>query len=102
MRSGKAKINYWNLKVEATTLLTNTEDVKSGVKAQLRDRVFRKLKLIDYAISLKDLQAPLSNNLHSLSGKRKWQWSIAVNGPWRLCFYFKDSEASEVELLQYN
>jgi len=31
-------------------------DVKSGVKPQIQDRVFRKLKLIDYASSVNDLR----------------------------------------------
>ena len=78
------------------------KDVKSGVKPQLRDRVFRKLKLIDYAVSLEDLRAPPSNRLHFLQGKRRGQWSIAVSGPWRLCFYFENGEAFEIELLQYH
>lgn len=77
-------------------------DVKSDVQPQLRDRVFRKLKLIDYADCLDDLRSPPGNKLHSLSGDRKGQWSISVSGPWRLCFSFKNGEATEIELIQYH
>ena len=77
-------------------------DVKSSVKPQLRDRVFRKLKLIEAAESLEDLRAPPSNRLHPLLGKKKGKWAVAVNGPWRLCFYFENGEAFEVELEQYH
>lgn len=78
------------------------DDVRASVPSQLRERVFRKLKLIDYASCLEDLKSPPSNKLHSLSGNRKGQLSIAVNGPWRLCFYFELGEATEIELIQYH
>ena len=78
------------------------DDVVSGVLPELRDRTFRKLKLIDYATCLQDLRSPPSNKLHALLGNRKDQWAIAVNGPWRLCFYFNDGDASEIELIQYH
>ena len=78
------------------------KDVKSGIKAQLQARVFRKLKLIDYASCLEDLRSQPGNKLHPLTGKKKGQWAIAVNGPWRLCFYFEQGEASDIELVQYH
>lgn len=77
-------------------------DVKSEIQPQLRDRVFRKLKLIDYAACLDDLSSPPGNKLHPLVGDRKGQWSISVSGPWRLCFYFEEGEAAEIELVQYH
>lgn len=77
-------------------------DWKSEIKPQLRDRVFRKLKLIDYATCLKDLRSPPGIKLHPLTGERKGQWAIAINGAWRLCFYFEDGEAAEIELTQYH
>lgn len=78
------------------------KDVKSGIKPQLQDRVFRKLKLIQYATCLEDLKSPPGNKLHQLSGKRKGQWAISVSGPWRLCFYFENGEALDIELVQYH
>lgn len=78
------------------------KDIKAAVKPQLQERVFRKLKLIQYAECLEDLKAIPGNKLHALSGKRKGQWAISVNGPWRLCFYFNDGQASDIELIQYH
>ncbi|MFI4919748.1 MAG: type II toxin-antitoxin system RelE/ParE family toxin [Legionellales bacterium] len=78
------------------------EDIVDSILPNLRDRLFRKLKLIEYASSVNDLRSPPGNMLHPLVGKRKGQWAIAVSGPWRLCFYFDDGEASEVELVQYH
>lgn len=77
-------------------------DVKSKIKPQLRNGVFRKLKLIDYATSIEDLRSPPGNKLHSLKGDREGQWAISVNGPWRLCFYFENGEASGIDLIQYH
>lgn len=75
---------------------------KAGLKPHLRDRVFRKLKLLDYATCLDDLRSPPGNKLHPLKGEKTGQWAIAVNGPWRLCFYFENGDAKEVELAQYH
>lgn len=77
-------------------------DIKTGIQPQLRDRVFRKLKLIDYATCLEDLRSLPENKLHPLTKERKEQWAIAVSGPWQLGFYFENSEACELELVQYH
>jgi toxin HigB-1 len=38
--------------------------------------------------------SPLKSvGLHSLKGNRQGQWAITVNGPWRICFRFKDGHA---------
>jgi proteic killer suppression protein len=40
--------------------------------------------------------------LHPLKGSRKGQWAIAVNGPWRICFRFRDNNAFDVEIVDYH
>lgn len=47
-----------------------------------------------------DVDAAL--DLHSLKGGRKGQWVHTVNGPWRICFRFKDGDAHEVEIVDYH
>jgi len=68
----------------------------------LKDRLMRKLTILENAKELKDLSSPPSNHLHSLHGNRKGQWTISVNGPWRLCFKFEDGDIFDVELTQYH
>jgi proteic killer suppression protein len=68
----------------------------------LRDRLIRKLDILNSAKELKDLSAPPSNHLHPLHGEREEQWAISVNGPWRLCFRFIDGQICDVELVQYH
>lgn len=60
------------------------------------------LAMLDAATSLSDISPLKSVGLHSLKGNRKGQWAITINGPWRLCFRFKDGDAYDVEILDYH
>jgi len=40
--------------------------------------------------------------LHKLAGARKDQWAVSVNGPWRICFRFKDGDVWDVEIVDYH
>lgn len=60
------------------------------------------LAALDAATSLKDLSPLQSVGLHKLKGSRKGQWAMTVNGPWRLCFRFKDGDAHDVEIVNYH
>jgi proteic killer suppression protein len=62
----------------------------------------RKLLLIDAAESLRNLHAPPGNRLEALQGQRSGQWSIRINGQWRICFHFVDGEALNVEIVDYH
>ena len=44
------------------------------------------LAALDAATSLKDLSPLKSLGLHKLTGDRKGQWAMNVNGPWRIYF----------------
>jgi proteic killer suppression protein len=43
-----------------------------------------------------------SVGLHKLSGDRSGCRAIRVNGPWRIVFRFDDSDAYEVEIVDYH
>ena len=60
------------------------------------------LAALDAATSLKDLSPLKSIGLHKLSGDRAGQWAMKINGPWRICFRFKDGNAYEVEIIDYH
>ena len=62
----------------------------------------RKLDLLDGADSLEDLRVPSGNRLEKLSGDRKGQYSIRVNEQWRICFYWKSGQATDVEITDYH
>jgi proteic killer suppression protein len=57
---------------------------------------------LDAATSLTDLSPLKSVGLHKLSGDRTGQWAMTVNGPWRICFRFKNGDAYDVEITDYH
>lgn len=60
------------------------------------------LAALDAARSLADLGPLRSVGLHKLKGDRRDQWTITINGPWRLCFRFHDGDAHHVEIVDYH
>jgi toxin HigB-1 len=60
------------------------------------------LASLDAAASLHDLSPLKSVGLHKLTGDRKGQWAMSVNGPWRICFTFRDGDALDVEIVDYH
>lgn len=59
------------------------------------------LLALNVAKSLHDLSPLKSVGLHKLKGNRKNQWSMSVNGPWRICFEYRKGDAYEVEIVDY-
>ncbi len=70
--------------------------------SQLASVAQRKLYLIHAAQKVEDLRVPPGNRLESLKGSRQGQYSIRINDQWRICFYFKNGQASEVEIVDYH
>ena len=62
----------------------------------------RKLFMIQRAKELKDLLAPPANRLEKLKGDRKDQYSIRINDQYRICFRWEDSNAYDVEIVDYH
>ncbi len=72
-------------------------------KFQRVDRVAkRKLDQIHAAAALSDLGAIPGNRLETLAGDRAGQYSIRVNDQWRICFLWVDTDALEVEIVDYH
>ena len=75
------------------------EDTHSKkIPADLDNRLFRKLQLIDDAECDLDLRSPPSNHFEKLSGKLKDKYSIRVNGQWRLIFGWDGSEGKATNI----
>jgi proteic killer suppression protein len=68
------------------------------IPADLRNRLFRKLQLLDDATSDADLRTPPSNHFEKLSGRLEDCHSIRVNNQWRLVFKWRNGEARQVYL----
>ena len=63
---------------------------------------YRKIKYLMAASALEDLRVPPGNRLEALGGKRAGQWSIRINGQYRLCFEYADGKAYNVEIVDYH
>ncbi|MEL6769856.1 MAG: type II toxin-antitoxin system RelE/ParE family toxin [Bacteroidota bacterium] len=65
-------------------------------------RAYRKLLILDAAVSLNDLRVPPGNRLEALKGDRAGQHSIRINQQWRLCFVWDDGDAYDIEIVDYH
>ncbi|NNE37880.1 MAG: excinuclease ABC subunit A [Gammaproteobacteria bacterium] len=62
----------------------------------------RKLQYLHQAKVLNDLRSPPGNRLEILKGDRKGQYSIRINDQWRICFYWVNDDAFDVEIIDYH
>ena len=58
--------------------------------------------MLNNAQSLADLRVPPGNRLERLRGDRAGQYSIRINDQWRLCFEWRETDAYEVEIVDYH
>lgn len=84
-----------------------TEKIWNGeasrkLPADIQQRAFRRLKMLDAATNLDDLKSPPSNRFHALIDDRAGQHSISINMKWRICFVWKDGDAYDVEITDYH
>ena len=59
----------------------------------------RRLEAIDFAGAVEDLREPPGNRLEKLKRGRKGQWSIRINGQFRICFRWDGKDAWGVEIV---
>jgi len=62
---------------------------------------FRRLRALHNAETLKDL-AGSGMSLEALRGERGGEYSIRVNGQFRICFKWNPGEATDVEIVDYH
>lgn len=62
----------------------------------------RKLEVLEAAEQLQDLRIPPANRLEKLSGSREGQYSIRINQQWRICFEWRETDAHQVEIVDYH
>ena len=88
-----------------------TEDIYDAVDSKAARRCCpehiwhvarRKLDHLNRARRLHDLASPPSNRLEALHRDRKGQHSIRINDQYRICFYWTDLGAADVEIADYH
>jgi len=73
-----------------------------GLAHDFQRRAYIRLRILDAADSLTDLNIPPGNRLEKLSGDRKGKHSIRINNQWRICFIWRQGNAFEVEITDYH
>ncbi len=88
-----------------------TADIDSGIssraaRATLPKHLWgvaqRKLSYLDAASSVKDLAAPPGNCLEALKRNLAGFWSIRINDQYRVIFRFGESNAYDVQIVDYH
>ena len=54
--------------------------------------------ILNNAKDLNDVRVPPGNRLEALSGTRRGPHSLRINAQWRICFVWKNGDASQVEI----
>ena len=70
--------------------------------ADLQRRTFRKLAILNAALTLENLTVPSGNQLEALRGDRTGQHSIRINDQYRVCFIWRNGNAFDVEIVDYH
>ena len=79
----------------------NSKDARQIPKALWRV-VQRKLKMLDVAVQIDDLESPPGNRLKPLKGQLKGRYSIRVNEQYRITFRWENGHAFEVAVEDYH
>jgi len=78
----------------------------SGKSSHFRVSIFgvavRKLDYLNAAKTLNDLRMPPGNRLEKLKGNFIGKHSIRINDQYRIVFRFEQSDAYEVEIIDYH
>jgi proteic killer suppression protein len=74
---------------------------RSGIRPDLLETVERILTVLDSASTAQALDLP-RYRLHPLKGDLKGLWSVTVRANWRIVFRFEESDAFDVELIDYH
>ena len=90
-----------NFKCKETQKIFNMKFSRK-LPENIQRTALRKLKYLSSAVSLEDLKVPPNNRLEALTGNRAGQHSIRINRQYRICFCWKNGNATDVEIVDYH
>ena len=100
-----AKRNTMNIMIQ-TFRCKDTQALYEGGTPKrfgaVADVAIRRLTALDAAVEIRDLKSPPGNRLESLSGDRRGQLSVRINGQWRVCFKWTTKGPVDVEIIDYH
>ncbi len=74
---------------------------RSKLPPEMVPRIEEILTFLDMARSLDEMNRP-TFRLHPLKGRRKGEWAVDVQGPWRIVFRFANGNAFDVNFEDYH
>lgn len=77
-------------------------DFSRRLPVDVQQVAYRKLRMLNNALTLADRRIPPANRLEKLSGDRSGQHSIRINERWRICFEWRGGDAYMVEIVDYH
>ncbi len=77
-------------------------EVSKKLPREIQEIARRKLRMLNNSVDVLDLRIPPSNHLEKLKGSLKDFYSIRVNNQWRIIFKWENSNAFEVEIVDYH
>jgi len=84
----------------------DSENIFNGINSlkysSIQKIVKRKLDMIHYAVSEKDLRVPPANHFEHLKGDLKEYCSIRINDQFRIMFKFQNGYADDVQIIDYH
>ncbi len=84
-----------------------TERIPNGQRSrklpgEMQANALVRLRLLNRAKRLVDLQVPPGNRLEKLRGTRTGKYSIRINDQWRICFRWIQGGPIDVEIVDYH
>jgi len=77
------------------------QDDPSGVKSEHADKLRDILATLHAAPTVAHMDLP-GFRLHPLKGEMKGSWAVTVRANWRVVFRFADSDAFDVDYVDYH
>lgn len=78
------------------------QELSRRLPAGIQQRALNKLQILDAATRLDTLAINPGHRLEALRGRRQGQHSIRINDQWRICFFWRDADAYDVEIVDYH
>lgn len=76
--------------------------VSKKIPREIQEVARRKLRMINNSIDISDLRIPPANRLEKLKGDLKEFYSIRINKQWRIIFKWENTNAFDVEIIDYH
>ena len=69
--------------------------------ADMAEKIEDVLAALDSARTVEEMDRPYFQ-LHPLTGDRKGEWAVTVRANWRITFRFENSDAHDVDFVDYH